>query len=114
MRLSKILPWALGPLFLLLPLAACLSPTATVAPSPTSLPEPAVYSRQQLQEDFRILRTTLEEALYTRSDRAEPLSSPGTWPDVAESSLRAFSPARVATWCALEVPGEHVSPFAMM
>jgi hypothetical protein len=71
-------------LFLLLPLAACSSSTSTVAPSPTPLPDPApaatamrslaVYSPQQLQEDFQILRTTLEEAhpsLYTYASQAE-------------------------------------------
>jgi hypothetical protein len=84
MRLSRILSWALCLLFLLPPLAACSSSTLTVAPSPTPLPEPApaatvmrsltVYSPQQLQEDFQILRTTREEAhpwLYTYASQAE-------------------------------------------
>jgi hypothetical protein len=84
MRLSTILSWALCPLFLLLPLAACSSSTSRVASSPTPLPDPspaatavrspAVYSPQQLQEDFQILRTTLEEAhpgLYTFASQAE-------------------------------------------
>jgi hypothetical protein len=72
MRLSRIPSWVLC--LLLLPLAACSSSTLTVAPSPTPLAESAVYSPQQLQEDFQILRTTLEEAhpgLYTFASQAE-------------------------------------------
>jgi hypothetical protein len=84
MRLSRIPYCALCLLFLLLPLAACASSTLTVTPSPTELPEPAtattvlrlpaVHSRQQLHEDFQILRTTLEEAhpgLYTYAGQVE-------------------------------------------
>jgi hypothetical protein len=37
-----------------------------------------------------------------------------TWQRVEQDSVRRFSPARLATWRAFEVPWEHVSPLAIV
>ena len=74
-----------------------------------------------IQQGFRSVEGLLQwlpEAMRL----ANQVKAAETWPEavlrfspvVVYSYLQVFSPARVATWRALEVPWGHVSPLAIM